>query len=131
MIQLQNVFEPLIMYIGEYSFNKRKSHEGYNQITDRMPVIVGLILTLECTCSIKIGIETDKGQACGRKGKRRFQQFCKMQPSENGINPENSCCVLQNQSFVWEKKKVSQQSKLFLKSIDTEWAQISAPAKYH
>ena len=37
---------------------------------------------------------------------------------------------LQIQTFVWEKKEKSQQAKQFQEYIDTEWAQISAPAKY-
>ena len=36
----------------------------------------------------------------------------------------------QNQALVWKKKEISQQAKQFQNFIDTEWAQISAPAKH-
>ena len=42
---------------------------------------------------------------------------------------KTAAAFLQNQAFVWEKE-ISQQAKQFQKNIDTEWAQISAPAKY-
>ena len=43
---------------------------------------------------------------------------------------KTAAAFLQNQAFVSEKKEISQQAKQFQKIIDTEWAQISAPAKY-
>ena len=43
---------------------------------------------------------------------------------------KTAAAFLQNQAFVWVKKEISQQAEQFQKIIDTEWAQISAPAKY-
>ena len=43
---------------------------------------------------------------------------------------KTAAAFLQNQAFVWEKMEISQQAKQFQKIIDTEWAQISAPAKH-
>ena len=46
--------DPLIKYVGEYYFNKRKSDEGYNQIRDRMRIMAKLVLQLECSYLIEL-----------------------------------------------------------------------------
>ena len=43
---------------------------------------------------------------------------------------KTAAAFLQNQAFMWKKNAISQQAKQFQKVFDTEWAHISAPAKY-
>ena len=59
-----------------------------------------------------------------------FKNFAKSYQVKMGSILKTAAAFLQNQAFVWEKKEISQQAKQFQKVIDTEWAQISAPAKY-
>ena len=37
---------------------------------------------------------------------------------------------LRNQAWMWKKKSISETAREFLKILDSEWAAISAPAKY-
>ena len=37
---------------------------------------------------------------------------------------------LRNQAWMWKKKSISETAREFLKFLDSEWAAISAPAKY-
>ena len=37
---------------------------------------------------------------------------------------------LRNQAWMWKKKSISDTAREFLKILDSEWAAISAPAKY-
>ena len=63
------------------------------------------------------------------------KKLCEILPSEMGSTLKTGAAFLQNQAFVWEKKEISQQAKQLQKNSNkknsyTEWAQISAPAKY-
>ena len=58
------------------------------------------------------------------------KNFAKSYQVKMGSILKTGAAFLQNQAFVWEKKEISQQAKQLQKIIDTEWAQISAPAKY-
>ena len=118
--------DPLIKYVGEYYSNKRKSDEGYNQIRDRMRVIAKPFLQLECSYLIEL-IRPDMWL---KVEKAVSKNFAKSYQVKMGSILKTAAAFLQNQAFVWEKKEISQQAKQFQKFIDTEWAQISAPAKY-
>ena len=118
--------DPLIKYVGEYYFNKRKSDEGYNQIRDRMRIMAKLVLQLECSYLIEL-IRPDMWS---RVKEAVSKNFAKSYQVKMGSILKTAAAFLQNQAFVWEKKEISQQAKQFQKIIDTEWAQISAPAKY-
>ena len=118
--------DPLIKYVGEYYFNKRKSDEGYNQIRDRMRIITKLVLQLECSHLIDL-IRPDM---CSRVKEAVSKNPAKSYQVKMGSILKTAAAFLQNQAFVWEKKEISQQAKQFQKIIDIEWAQISAPAKY-
>ena len=118
--------DPLIKYVGEYYFNKRKSDEGYNQIRDRMRVMAKLVLQLECSYLIEL-IRPDMWS---KVKEAVSKNFAKSYQVKMGSILKTAAAFLQNQAFVWEKKEISQQAKPFQKIIDTEWAQISAPAKY-
>ena len=58
------------------------------------------------------------------------KNFAKSYQVKLGSILKTAAAFLQNQAFAWEKKEISQQAKQFQRIIDTEWAQISAPAKY-
>ena len=118
--------DPLIKYVGEYYFNKRKSDEGYNQIRDRMRIMAKLVLQLECSYLIEL-IRPDMWS---RVKEAVSKNFAKSYQVKMGPILKTAAAFLQNQAFVWEKKEISQQAKQFQKIFDTEWAQISAPAKY-
>ena len=118
--------DPLIKYVGEYYFNKRKSDEGYNQIRDRMRIMAKLVLQLECSYLIEL-IRPDMWS---RVKEAVSKNFAKSYQVKMGSILKTAAAFLQNQAFVWVKKEISQQAKHFQKIIDTEWAQISAPAKY-
>ena len=113
----------LLKYVGEYYFNKRKSDEGYIQIRDRMRIMAKLVLQLECSYLIELIRPAMWTRV------KRFQNFAKSYQVKMGSILKTAAAFLQNQAFVWEKKEISQQAKQFQKIIDTEWAQISAPAK--
>ena len=119
--------DPLLKNVGEYYFNKRKSDEGYNQIRDRKRGMAKLVLQLECSYLIEI-IRPDMWskvkEAVSKKFAKSYQQV------KMGSILKTAAAFLQSQAFVWEKKEIFQQAKQFQKIIDTEWAQISAPAKY-
>ena len=118
--------DPLIKYVGEYYFNKRKSDEGYNQIRDRMRIMAKRVLQLECSYLIEL-IRPDMWS----KGKEAVSKlFAKPYQVKMGSILETAAAFLQNQALVWEKKETSQQAKQFQKVIDSERAEISAPAKY-
>ena len=118
--------DPLIKYVGEYYFNKRKSDEGYNQIRDRMRIMAKLVLLLECSYLIGL-IRPDMRS---RVKEAVSKKFAKSYQVKMGSILKTAASFLQNQAFVWEKKEISQQAKQFQKLFDTEWAQISALAKY-
>ena len=118
--------DPLIKYVLEYYFNKRKSDEGYNQIRDRMRIMVKLVFQLECSCFIDL----IRPNMWSRVKEAVSKSFAKFHQVKMGSILKTAAAFLQNQAFVWEKKEISQQAKQFRKIIDTEWAQISAPAKY-
>ena len=115
--------DPLIKYVGEYYFNKRKSDEGYNQIRDRM---AKLVLQLECSYLIEL-IRPDMWS---KVEEAVSKNFAKSYQVKMGSILKTAVAFLQNQAFVCEKMEITQQTKQFQKFIDTEWAQISAPAKY-
>ena len=118
--------DPLIKYVGEYYFNKRKSDERYNQIRDRMRIMAKLVLQLECSYLIEL-IRPDMWSKVKEAVSKNFENSYQV---KMGSILKTAAAFLQNQAFVWEKKEISQQAKQFQKIIDTEWAQISAPAKY-
>ena len=117
--------DPLIMYVGEYYFNKLKSDEGYNQIKDRMRVLSKLVLQLDCIYFIEI----TRPDMWSRVNEAVSKNFAGSFHVKMGSILKTAAAFLQNQAFVWEKKEISQQAKQFQKIIDNEWAQISAPAK--
>ena len=55
------------------------------------------------------------------------KNFAKSYQVKMGSIPKTAAAFPQSQAFVWMKKEISQQ---FQKIIDTEWPQISTPAKY-
>ena len=118
--------DPLIKYVGEYYFNKRKSDEGYNQIRDGLRVMAKLVLQLECSYLI----ELIRPEMWSKVKEAVSKNFAKSYQVNMGSILKTAAAFLQNQAFVWEKKEISQQAKQFQKIIDTEWALISAPAKY-
>ena len=118
--------DPLIKYVGEYYFNKRKSDKGYNQIRNRMRVLAKLVLQLECSYLIEL-FRTDMWS---KVKEAVSKNFAKSYQVKMGSILKTAAAFLQNQAFVWGKKEISQRTKQFQKNIDTEWAQISAPAKY-
>ena len=118
--------DPLIKYVGEYYFNKRKSNEGYNQIRDRMRVMAKLVLQLDCSYLIGI-IRPDMWSNVKEAVSKNFAKSYQV---KMGSILKTAAAFLQNQAFAWEKKEISQRAKQFQRIIDTEWAQISAFAKY-
>ena len=118
--------DPLIKYVGQYYFNKRKSDEGYNQIRDRMRIMAKLVLQLECSYSIEL-IRPGMWSRVKEAVSKIFAKSCQVKV---GSIRKTASAFVQTQAFVWEKKEIFQQAKQFQKIIDTEWAQISASAKY-
>ena len=114
--------DPLIKYVVEYYFNKRKSDEDYNEIRDRMRIMAKLVLQLECSYLIEL-IRPDMWS---RVKEAVSKNFAKSYQVKLGSILKTAAAFLQNQAFVWEKKEISQQAKQFQKLL----AQISAPAKY-
>ena len=62
-----------------------------------------------------------------KSGRGGFKKFAKSYQVKMGSILKTTAAFLQNQAFVWGKKEISQQAKQFQ---NTEWALISAPAKY-
>ena len=58
------------------------------------------------------------------------KNFAKFYQVKMGSILQTAAAFPQNQALVWKKKEISQQAKQFQNFIDTEWAQISAPAKH-
>ena len=91
-------------YVGEYYFKKIKSDEGYNQIRDGMRVMAKLVLQLECSYLIEL-IRPDMWS---KVKEAVLKKFCKILPSENGIDSEISCCISEKLSFrVGEEGEIS------------------------
>ena len=103
-------------------FQQAKMRRRLQSDQDRMRIIAKLVLQLECSCLIEL-IRPDKWSKVKEAVSKRLQ--VKM-----GSILKTAAAFLQNQAFVWEQKEISQQAKQFQKIIDTEWAQIAAPAKY-
>ena len=118
--------DSLIKYVAEFYFSKRKSNEGYNQIRDRRRVMAKLVLQLECSYLIEL-IRPDMWS---KVKEAVLKSFAKSYQVKMRSILKTAAAFLQNQAFVWEKKSIFQQAKQFPKVIDTDWSQISAPAKY-
>ena len=90
-----------------------------------MRIIAKRVLQLECSYLIEL-IEPDMWS----KVKEAVPKtFAKSYQVKMGSILKTAAAFLQSQAFVWEEKEISQQAKQFQKLIDTDWAQISAPAK--
>ena len=46
--------DPLMRYLGEWYFDKRKADEGYLQINDRMRTMAKLVHKLNCSYMIEV-----------------------------------------------------------------------------
>ena len=91
-----------------------------------MRIMAKLVLQLECSYLIEL-IRPDMWS---KVKEAVSKNLAKSYQVKMGSILKTAAAFLQNQAFVWEKKEISQQAKQFQKIIDTEWAQISAPAKY-
>ena len=105
--------DPPIKYVREFYFNKRKSDEGYNQISDRMRDRTKLVLQLDCSYSIEI-IRPDMWSKVKEVVSKKFAKS--YQVKMRSIL-KTAASFLQNQAFVWEKKEISQRAKQFQKII--------------
>ena len=91
-----------------------------------MRVMAKLVLQLDCSYLIEI-IRPDMWSKVKEKVSKNFAKSYQV---KMGSILKTTAAFLQNQAFVWEKKEISHQAEQFQKIFDTEWAQISAPAKY-
>ena len=91
-----------------------------------MRVTAKLVLQLDCSFLIEI-IRPDM---CSKVKEALSKDLAKSYQDFMGSILIAAAASLQNQGFVWDKKEISQQAKQSQKIIETELAQISAPARY-
>ena len=117
--------DPLIRYLGEWYFDKRKADEGYLQINDRMRTMAKLVYKLNCSYLIEV-INPEMWP----RVKEAVMTFEKSYRVKMGSILKTAAQFLRNQAWMWKKKSISETAREFLKILDSEWAAISAPAKY-
>ena len=117
--------DPLIRYLGEFYYDKRKQDEGYHQINDRMRSLAKLVKNLNCKYLIEV-IQPDMW----KKVKNAMQDFQVSYRVKLGSTLKTGATFLRNLAIMWNKRTISETSENFIKLIDSEWASISAPAKY-
>ena len=117
--------DPLIRYLGQWYFDKRKADEGYLQINDRMRTMAKLVHKLNCSYLIEV-INPEMWP----RVKEAVMTFEKSYRIKMGSILKAAAQFLRNQAWMWKKKSISETAREFLKILDSEWAAISAPAKY-
>ena len=117
--------DPLIRYLGQWYFDKRKEDEGYLQINDRMRVMAKLVSKLNCSYLIEV-INPEMWP----RVKEAVMTFERSYRVRMGSILKTAAQFLRNQAWMWKKKSISETAREFLKILDSEWAAISAPAKY-
>ena len=117
--------DPLIWYLGEWYFDKRKADEGYLQINDRMRTMVTLVHKLDCSFLIEV-INPEMRPSV----KEAVMTFEKSYRVKMGSILKTADQFLRNQAWMWKKKSISETAREFLKILDSELSTISASAKY-
>ena len=117
--------DPLIRYLGQWYFDKRKADEGYLQINDRMRTMAKLVHKLNCSYLIEV-INPEMWP----RVKEAVMTFEKSYRIKMGSILKTAAQFLRKQAWMWKKKSISETAREFLKILDSEWAAISAPAKY-
>ena len=117
--------DPLIRYLGQWYFDKRKADESYLQINDRMRTMAKLVHKLNCSYLIEV-INPEMWP----RVKEAVMTFEKLYRIKMGSILKTAAQFLRNQAWMWKKKSISETAREFLKILDSEWAAISAPAKY-
>ena len=117
--------DPLIRYLGQWYFDKRKADEGYLQINDRMRTKAKLVHKLNC--SYLIEVINPKMWPRVKEAVMTFEKFYRI---KMGSILKTAAQFLRNQAWMWKKKSISETARESLKILDSEWAAIPAPAKY-
>ena len=115
--------DPLIRYLGEWYFDKRKADEGYLQINDRMRTMAKLVHKLNCSYLIEV-INAELWS----RVKEAVMTFEKSYMIKMGSILTTAAQFLRNQA--WKKRSISDTAREFLKILDCESAAILAPAKH-
>ena len=117
--------DPLIQYLGQWYFDKRKADEGYLQINDRMRTMAKLVHKLNCSYLIEV-INSEMWP----RVKEAVMTFEKSYRIKMGSILKTAAQFLRNQAWMWNKKSITETAREFLKILDSECAAISSPAKY-
>ena len=117
--------DPLIRYLGEWYFDRKKADEGYLQINDRMRTMAKLVHKLNSSYLIEV-INPEMWP----RVKEAVMTFEKSYRIKMRSFLKTAAQFLRNQAWMWKKKSISETTREFLKILDSEWAAISAPAKY-
>ena len=91
--------DPLIRYLGQWYFDKRKADEGYLQINDRMRTMAKLVHKLNCSYLIEV-INPEMWP----RVKEAVMTFEKSYRIKMGSILRTAAQFLRNQAWMWKKE---------------------------
>ena len=117
--------DPLIRYLGEWYFDKRKAGEDYLQINDRMRSMAQRVYKLNCSYLIEVN-----NPEMWPRVKEAVMTFEKSYRVKMGLILKTAAQFLRNQAWTWKKKSTSETAREILKILDSECSAILELAKY-